>query len=455
MTTTSLDHTSECLAWMRRGARPRDRFRIGTELERLVINHHGERLPYAGPVSIRTLLERLASRHGWQLVTEHDQPIAATRAGASITLEPAGQMELSSAPWRTIGETRTEIDNYYAELDDVSADLGVAFCHLGIDPFTRLGDVPMMPKDRYHHMRAWMPRVGGLGLTMMHQTCTVQTNIDFSDEAEAMEMLRLGYLLTPVLLALFANSPWRNGADTGYATFRGHVWTDVDRARCDPGAFVFDPSAGLKDYCEWALDVPVYFLLEKGPGGTKRYRGMDGKTTFRMLIERGIDGRRPGEDDWALHLSTLFPDVRLKQHVEIRAADMVPPELLIALPALTKGLFYDVEARRGALALLGDGDDRIDRAALREAACRQALDGRVGDLHLGELATAVLVLAHAGLTRQHRFESDAAAFEAIAPLEALCRGEMTPPWRQVAAQMSAGARHLGVFAQARRLPSAA
>ncbi len=455
MTTTPIDQPSDCLAWMQRGARPSDRFRIGTELERLVIDRHGRRLPYAGTVSIHSLLERLASRHGWTLVAEGELPIGAERGGASITLEPAGQMELSGAQWRTITETAAEIDRYYDELDDVAADLGVTFCQLGIDPITRLGDVPLMPKARYDQMRVWMPRVGSLGLTMMHQTCTVQTNIDFGDEDEAMDMLRLGYLISPVLLALFANSPWRNGADTGYASFRGHVWTDVDRARCDPGAFVFDPGARLNDYVDWALEVPVYFVLEERPDGTKQYRAMDGQTTFRDLIDRGIDGRRPTEDDWSLHLSTLFPEVRLKQHLEIRAADVVPANLVLGLPALAKGLFYDVEARREALLAMGDGDRRIDREALRDAACRRALDGQASGLHLGELAPALVAIARGGLTRQHAIERDEAGFEALASLEALCRGDLTPPWQRVAASMAAGAKNLSVFAEPRRLSSAA
>ncbi len=427
-----MESLNECVDWVLSGRRQADQFKIGTEYERLAIGPDGKRLQYEGVAGIRTMLERLAERHGWHPYLEAGRPIALTRGLASISLEPAGQFELSGAPFATVAEMRAEMEQNLAEIRDVSEDLGITLGHVGIDPLTPLADVPYMPKGRYKIMRDIMPRVGAFGLHMMHQTCTVQTNLDFSSAAECAEMLRLGHLLSPVLIALFANSPILEGKETGFATFRAQLWTNVDKSRCDVSHFAFRQDAGIEDYVQWALDVPLYFMDLVQPDGSHAFEAVGKPTSFRTFFERGIEGRRPTLDDWELHISTLFPDVRLKRYIELRQADIVPPEALPALPALTKGLFYDLEARRKTLALLRDGDAKVNRAALRELACKDALNGRGQGFDLRELSAQVLELATQALQRQalaSGLDRDAAL--ELDPLRAIVAGEAPPYYERV------------------------
>lgn len=428
----AMESLNECVDWVLSGRRDPGQFKIGTEYERLAIGPDGKRLPYEGVAGIRTMLERLAERHGWQPYLEAGRPIALTRGLASISLEPAGQFELSGAPLATVAEMRAEMEQNLAEIRDVSEDLGIRLAHVGIDPLTPLADVPHMPKGRYAIMRDIMPRVGTLGLHMMHQTCTVQTNLDFSSAAECAEMLRLGHLLSPALIALFANSPILDGKETGFATFRAHLWTDVDKSRCDVSHFAFRQDAGIEDYVQWALDVPMYFLDLPQADGSHTFERLAQPTSFRTFFERGIGGRRPTLVDWEVHVSTVFPDMRLKRYIELRQADIVPPEALPALPALTKGLFYDLEARRKTLALLRDGDMAVDRAALREVACRDALNGRGQGFDLRELSGHVLDLATEGLQRQAQASGlDLDAALELEPLRAIVAGDAPPYYERV------------------------
>lgn len=428
-----LESEQQCVAWVLSGCRPRSAFRIGTEYERLVIDASGRPIGYEGPAGIHALFERLMQQYAWRPVLEGDRPIALERSGASISLEPAGQFELSGAPLALVDAMVAERDHHLAELDDIARELGLRYVFAGMNPIDTPQTVPYMPKKRYQHMRAWMPRVGALGLDMMHLTCTVQANLDFETPEEAMEMFRLAYLATPMLIALFANSPWRHGAPTGMASTRAWIWTDVDDARCKPGDWVFDPAATVDDYVQWAFDVPLYFVKHVGEDGVSAYLPADrpGKT-FRDFLREGDRGRPPTLGDFELHMSTVFPDVRLKRYIEVRAADCVPPDLLPALPALCKGLLYDPVSRRAALGLLRDGDRRIDRAALRDAASREGLDGRIGDLAVGPLAVALVDLARCGLQRlEGEWGPDVAARDAIDAIDAIARGEREPLWRVV------------------------
>lgn len=434
-----LESLAECTEWVRSGRRDPAQFKIGSEYERIAINAEGLPLPYEGAVSIRTLLDRLAQRHGWQPYLEAGRPIALFRDGASISLEPAGQFELSGKAFATVAEMRAELTQHLAEVRDVSEDLGVRLCSVGLNPLSTLADVPKMPKGRYDIMRALLPTVGGLGLHMMHLTCTVQANLDFSSDAEAMEMMRLGHLLSPVLIALFANSPIQFGKETGYATFRAHLWTDVDRSHCDVSRFAFDQSATMDDYVQWVIDAPMYVLGVDRPDGSHGFDPLATPTTFRQFFEQGIGGRRPTIDDWELHASTVFPDVRLKRYLELRQTDIVPPEALPALPALTKGLFYDVSSRRAALAALRDGDARIDRALLRETACKDALDGYLPGFDIRETAEEILRLAREGLGRLAKASGvDRDAVSALEPLEAICDGAALPYYERTRKKLAEG-----------------
>lgn len=439
-TARPLESLQECVDWVLSGQRQPGQFKIGTEYERLAVGPEGLRLPYEGqPASIRALLDGLSARHGWKPYLEAGRPIALLRDQASVSLEPAGQFELSGAPLQTVAEMKAELEQNLREIRDVGEPLGIRLAHVGLDPLTKLSDVPHMPKGRYAVMRDIMPRVGTLGLHMMHLTCTVQTNLDFSSAAECAEMLRLGHLLSPALIALFANSPMLEGKDTGYATFRAHLWTDVDTQRCDVSRFAFRQDAGIEDYVQWALDVPLYFLDLPQPDGSHGYRRLAQPLTFRQFFHQGVDGRRPTLDDWELHASTLFPDVRLKRYIELRQADIVPPEALPALPALTKGLFYDPQTRRKALDLLKDGDESIDRAALRDLACKDALAGQGHGFHLRELCGHVLELATEGLERLGQASgTDQDAGQALEPLRAIVAGHDLPFHARVRQKLATG-----------------
>ncbi|MBM4343339.1 MAG: glutamate--cysteine ligase [Deltaproteobacteria bacterium] len=438
---TPIDDLAQCRQWCASGCKPRDQFRVGTEYERFAFGLDGRLLPYDGPVSIRTLLERLAERHGWTPYLEMGRPIALSRGGASVSLEPAGQFELSGAAVPTIAETVAELQQHQAEFADVAADLGVRLAWVGLNPFDVPDGAPHMPKGRYDVMRAWMPRVGAHGLRMMHLTCTVQANIDFSSEAECMEMMRLGHLLSPVWIALFANSPWLEGKPSGYRSCRAHLWTDVDRARCDQGAFVFDRGATIDDYVQWALDVPMYFVDRDNPDGSAGYQGLDGRFTFRHFFDRGLRGRRPTLADWERHVATLFPDIRLKKWLEIRQCDLVPPSAIPALPALCKGLFYHPATRTRALDLVADGDHRIDRKALREAACKDGLDATLGDVAVRPWCEAILRLAVEGLSAlAEQTGVDREAARSLAPLQEIVFEHRAPFWQRVQQVVDAGGR---------------
>ncbi len=437
---TLIESLDQCAHWCRSGARPRDQFRIGTEYERFAIGPDGAPVGYHGHASIKTLLNRLVERHGWLPFVENGNPIALSRGGVSVSLEPAGQFELSGGTQPTIAATQAELEAHQREVQDVAQDLGIRLAWLGFNPHTPVDRAPQMPKDRYKIMRDWMPTVGGHGLHMMHLTCTVQANIDFSSEHECMEMMRAGHLLSPVIIGLFANSPWAEGKPSGYATFRAHLWTDVDNARCDVRKFAFDKSASIADYVQWAVDVPMYFVGIDKPDGSHGYQAMDGKFTFRQFFERGLDGRRATLADWELHVSTLFPDIRLKRWLEIRQADLVPPESIAALPALAKGWLYDVQARGEILDLLRDGDSKIDRAVLREEACRTALGARVGDVHVGQWAKEALAIARRGLQRlAEQSGTDHQAAQSLVALEEIAHGDKPAYWQRAAARLEQGA----------------
>jgi glutamate--cysteine ligase len=425
---------SQCAAWALSGGKERSAFRIGTEYERVCVGPDGAALQYDGDVSIRALLDGMVDRGGWQPKQEAGRTIALLRDGASITLEPAGQFELSGAPLRNVAEMTAEMNAHIAELDAVATPLGIRFAYVGINPLDTPQTAPKMPKGRYDHMRRWMPRVGTLGLDMMHLTCTVQANIDFLDEADAMRCLRLGYLTTPVLIALFANSPWHRGTDTGMASFRAHIWTDVDPQRCDPGGWVFEADATVADYVRWAAGVPMYFLEVPRADGSLELLTLPAGFSFADFIAQGFAGHVATLEYWETHVGTLFPDVRLKKHIEIRAADCVAPRLLPALPGIVEGLFYDPQASTEAFDLLRDGDSSVDRMQLRAQACASGLSGAASGLQLRSLAVELVGIAKRGLGRliAAGYEEESAR-DCLDELESIARGD-DPPLHTVAAK---------------------
>lgn len=419
---------------MLQGARLRGARALGVECERFVIGPDGRLLPYAGHVGIRTLLERLAERFGWHPVTEAGVLVGLARDGANISLEAAGQFEFSAPPLASVEAIEVALRAHQAELAAVTADLGVRFLWAGYNPADHQPGTPEMPRDRYRLMRQNFPGDGRQGSAMLDFTCAVQVSLDFTDAADALASVRLGHLLTPVLLALFANSPIAGGLDTGWRSWRGRLWPTVDPTRCGAPDIVFDAGLTLEDLVAWAWDRSLYFLAEPTADGGSRYVRLDRPMTFRQYVEEGVRGRRATLADWALHVSTLYPDLRPRRQLELRVCDAVPPEAAVALPALVQGLFYDEATRRQCLALLRDGDRAIDRAALRDAACRSALDADWCGGPLREIAREVLRLAHAGVAATG---GDAVAHAALERLDAMVTNDAPPHWQTLAARWAA------------------
>jgi len=375
-------------------AKPRAEWRIGTEYEKVAVRRSdGQAAPFSGPRGIETLLTRLADRYGWEPIEDDGRVIALAGGKASITLEPGGQVELSGELCDSVHCAAAEFAQHIDQVVTVGDELDLAFLGLGMQPMTRVPDFELVPKKRYGIMWPYMARVGTLGQRMMTQTATVQMNLDYADEPDAMRKLRLGMGLDPLLTAMFANSPLSDGDLNGYASLRAHIWSDTDRARCGLLPFAFNPSAGFEDYVDWALDVPMYFIVRDGA-----WIDMTAHT-FRAFLQHGYAGGRATMADWNAHLTTLFPQVRLKGYIELRSADSQAPELMLAAPALAKGLFYTDDCVLAAWDLVKAWSWE-DRLALWRDVPRQALQARVGRRRLAELAPELVAIAAEGLRRQ-------------------------------------------------------
>jgi glutamate--cysteine ligase len=381
----------DCVAFLRSGEKPRADWAIGTEHEKIgLLTDTRARIPYEGERGIGALLERIAERDGWKRVYEGRNVTALEKEGASITLEPGGQIELSGAPLKAIRETCREFNRHVDLVNEMSADLGMVWVALGIDPFHAVPEIPIVPKRRYEIMRAYLPTRGALGLDMMHASATVQANFDFSDEADMASKMRTAMGCTAIVSALFANSSIAAGGESGFVSKRVAIWRDTDPDRCGLLHFVFDPDFGYRDYVEWALDVPMFFIVRDGvyqPAHT---------TTFRAFLEHGFEGHHATSDDWNLHLTTLFPEVRLKRIIEVRGADAVPRALICALPALWKGILYDDGAREAAWRLVA-GWTREEREAAQLDVARNGLSGRIAGHATLDLARELVAIAAEGL----------------------------------------------------------
>jgi glutamate--cysteine ligase len=390
----------DLVAYLEEGCKPRADWRIGTEHEK--IGYRTDDLapvPYEGERGIRALLEGL-QRFGWTPVLEAGKPIALARENQSITLEPGGQLELSGAPLATVHQTCEEVNSHLSQVREVGDELGLGFLGIGIQPKWRRQDIPVMPKARYDIMRAYMPTKGSLGLDMMLRTCTVQTNLDFESESDMVRKFRISLALQPLATALFANSPFVDGAPNGYLSYRTHIWSDTDPDRCGTPAFVFEPGMGFEAYADYALDVPMYFVNREG-----RYIDASGQSFRDFLAGRlpALPGERPTLADWESHLTTVFTDVRLKRYLEMRGADGGPWRSLCALPALWVGLLYDGGALDEAEQLVRDWSyDGI--VALRADAARRALDAEIAGRSLREVAADVLDIARRGLRARARLD---------------------------------------------------
>ncbi|HEY2446451.1 MAG TPA: glutamate--cysteine ligase, partial [Rhizomicrobium sp.] len=333
-----IESRDDLVRYLAEGGKPREQWRIGTEHEKFVYDLASQKpLAYAGRPGIRALLEGMR-RFGWEPVMEGDHIIGLSQGAASISLEPGGQFELSGAPLKSLHQTCAEVNTHQAQVREIAKEIGAGVVGIGFAPTWRLDDVDQMPKGRYAIMRRYMPRVGGYGLEMMFRTCTVQVNLDFENEADMVKKFRVGLALQPVATALFANSPFREGKPNGFLSYRSQIWTDVDNQRAGMLPFVFEDGFGFERYVDYALDVPMYFVYRDG-----HYIDVAGKS-FRDFLARRIPelkGIEPSLSDWADHLTTIFPEVRLKRFLEMRGADGGTWRRICGLPALWAGIFYD------------------------------------------------------------------------------------------------------------------
>src|SRR6188474_1321710 len=338
---TPIESRDELVALFAEGAKPKAQWRIGTEHEKFAFTVEGNApVPYENRRSIRSLLVGMQHLLGWEPIMDGPNIIglADVTGGGAISLEPGGQFELSGAPVETVHQTCSELMAHLAQLREIARPLGIGFLGLGMSPKWTLAATPVMPKSRYKIMTAYMPKVGRYGLDMMYRTCTVQTNLDFSSEADMVKKLRVSLALQPVATAMFANSPFTEGKPNGYLSFRSEIWRDTDNARSGMLPWVFEDGMGFERWVDYALDVPMYFV-KRGDS----YIDVAG-SSFRAFFEgrnNSLPGERPTLSDWANHLSTIFPEVRLKRYLEMRGADGVPWGRLPALPAFWVGLLYD------------------------------------------------------------------------------------------------------------------
>ena len=378
------------------GEKPKADWRIGTEHEKFGFRLDDLRPPtFEGERGIEALLRGL-TRYGWAPYEEHGHLIALTRDDASVTLEPAGQLELSGAPLETIHDTCKEVGGHLREVREVADELRLGFLGMGFQPKWRRDDMPWMPKGRYKIMRDYMPKVGTLGLDMMTRTCTVQVNLDYASEADMVKKFRVSLALQPVATALFADSPFTDGQPNGYRSYRSHIWTDTDAGRTGMLDFVFDAGFGYERYVDYLLDVPMYFSYRNG-----EYLDLAGRS-FRKFLAAELDelrGELPTLRDWNDHMTTAFPEVRMKKYLEMRGADSGPWGRICALPAFWVGLLYDDASLDAAWDLVKDFSIE-ERHALRDGVPRHALalPFRAGSVR--ELAVEALKISVAGLQRR-------------------------------------------------------
>ncbi len=393
-----IESRDDLVRHLEQGSKPRSQWRIGTEHEKFVYDLKTHKpLSYAARPGIRGLLEGMR-RFGWEPVMEGDHIIGLSQESASISLEPGGQFELSGAPLRSLHETCAELNTHQEQVREVAHELGAGVIGLGFAPTWAFEDVDQMPKGRYAIMRRYMPKVGGYGLEMMFRTCTVQVNLDFANEADMVKKFRVALALQPVATALFANSPFREGKPNGFLSYRSQIWTDTDNARAGMLPFVFEDGFGFERYVDYALDVPMYFVYRDG-----RYIDVAGKS-FRDFLAGSIPelkGVTPSMSDWADHLTTIFPEARLKRFLEMRGADGGTWRRICGLPALWVGIFYDQVALDAAWDMVKDWTAE-EREAVRCAVPKLAFQTPFRGRKVLDLAREMLALSQAGLRRRAR-----------------------------------------------------
>lgn len=398
-----IEHEGQLAEYLATGCKPKDDWRIGTEHEKFgYCTDTLKPLPYDGPRSVKAVLEGLSARFGWTPVHEGAHIIGLTKDGANVSLEPGGQLELSGAPLETIHQTCDEVNQHLREVKSVADEIGVRFIGLGAAPIWHQDEMPVMPKGRYALMTDYMDRVGTHGKQMMYRTCTVQVNLDFATEADMVQKLRVALALQPVATALFANSPFLDGKPNGHKSWRSRIWRGLDDARTGTLPLAFEQGFGFEAYVQYALDVPMYFVYRDG-----RYIDARGQSFRDFLHGRlpALPGELPTLSDFADHLTTIFPEARLKKYIETRGADGGPWRRLCALPALWVGLLYDQSALDAAWDLCKHWDLET-REGLRVAASVDGLAAKVNGVEMHALAREVVALAEAGLKARARPGAD-------------------------------------------------
>ena len=413
---TPITSVRQLAEWFAAGGKPRTAWGVGTEHEKFGFFRTGHATPaYEGVAGIRAILAGLEGK-GWAPILDAGNPIGLKLGAASISLEPAGQLELSGAVLPDLHATWRELRGHLREVHEVAGPLGIGFASLGFHPLHSREQMPWMPKGRYAIMRRYMPKVGSLGLDMMLRTCTVQANLDYGDEADMAEKLRVSLALQPVATALFANSPFTDGRPNGFRSMRAQVWTDTDNARTGIPSVVFEPGFGFERFAEWLLDVPMYFVMRDG-----KWLDAAGRS-FRDFLDGRLDilpGERATIGDFADHVTTAFTDVRLKRFLEMRGSDAGSPAMLVAQPALWVGLLYDEAAQKAASALVR-GWTVEEIRALRAAVPRQALAAEIRGRRVQAVARDVLAIARDGLQARGLGEE-----VYLAPLEEIAESGLT------------------------------
>ena len=391
-----VEKKEDLIRYFQSGAKPRAEWRVGSEYEKVAVSvEDGRALPFSGPRGVERILKFLADRYNFEADDEEGRVLALRTKGSSITIEPGGQIELSGEQCDTIHCAQHEFSQHVEQLMNTCREFGATILGLGMQPVSRIDEIELLPKARYHIMYPYMARKGRLGQRMMKQTAGVQANLDYSDEADAMRKLRVSMGLVPLIYAVFANSPLSDGGLNGYLSFRGHIWTDTDADRSGVLEFALREDSSFDDYAEYALDVPMYFLirdhhyidLTQPPG-----------ITFRQYMQRGWGKERATVEDWANHLTTIFTEVRVKKYIEVRTADAQPPSLMLALPALLKGILYNEDCLQGAWDLVKRWSFG-ERLQMADAAQKAGLAARAGKTSLRDLAGEMMHIAVTGLQR--------------------------------------------------------
>jgi len=412
-----VDSRTDLIETLSRGCKPKSNWRIGTEHEKFSFYREtNQPVPYEGEAGIGALLKGIMHDTSWLPIYDGENIIGlkCQDSGGAISLEPGGQFELSGAPLETVHLTCKETSDHLKMLRTIAEPLGIGFLGLGVAPVWALADVPQMPKSRYNIMAPYMEKVGTLGTSMMFRSCTVQVNLDFASEQDMVKKLRVGLALQPIATALFANSPFLDGKPNGYLSFRSHIWQHTDNDRTGMLPFAFEDGMGFERYVDYALDVPMYFVRRNG-----NYINTAGES-FRDFLEGKLPqlpGDKPTLEDWEDHISTIFPEVRLKQFLEMRGADGGPWQEICALPALWTGLLYDQSALDAAWDLVKDWSEE-ERETLRTEVPKTALKTSFRNQTVSDIARKVIDIAHAGLeARNKRNWEDADETLYLQPLE--------------------------------------